>query len=83
MRCLLSSHGGLVSSTVGHGSASSRATSGYVRWEHETNRGFLRALDGLRRAAANIGEIDEEERCAEFLHQLEPGWDRLERDEPE
>ena len=26
--------------------------SGYVRWEHETNRGFLRSLDGLRRAAA-------------------------------
>ena len=57
--------------------------SGYVRWEHETNRGFLRALDGLRRAAAAIGEADEEERCDEFLHQLEPGWDRLERDEPE
>ena len=34
--------------------------SGYVRWEHETNRGFLRALDGLRRAAAAIGEADEE-----------------------
>jgi hypothetical protein len=57
--------------------------SGYVRWEHETNRGFLRALDGLRRAAAAIGEVDEEERCAEFLHQLEPGWDRIDRDEPE
>ena len=34
--------------------------SGYVRWDHETNRGFLRALDGLRRAAAAIGEADEE-----------------------
>src|SRR5262247_1780044 len=29
--------------------------SGYVRWEHKTNRGFLRALDGLRRAADAIG----------------------------
>jgi hypothetical protein len=57
--------------------------SGYVRWEHETNRGFLRALDGLRRAASAIGEIDEEERCDEFLHQLEPGLDRLDHDEPE
>jgi hypothetical protein len=57
--------------------------SGYVRWEHETNRGFLRALDGLRRAAAAIGEVDEEQRCDEFLHQLEPGWDRIDRDEPE
>ena len=45
--------------------------SGYVRWEHETNRGFLRALDGLRRAAAAIGEADEEQRCDEFLHQLD------------
>ncbi len=52
--------------------------SGYVRWEHQTNRGFLRALDGLRRAAGAIGEADEEERCSEFLHQLEPAWDRLE-----
>ncbi|MEX1007876.1 MAG: DUF3151 family protein [Acidimicrobiia bacterium] len=51
--------------------------SGYVRWEHATNRGFLRALDGLRRSAAAIGEIDEEVRCDEFLHQLEPAWDRL------
>lgn len=50
--------------------------SGYVRWSHETNRGFLRALDGLREAAAAIGETDEEERCATFLRQLDPGWDR-------
>jgi len=48
--------------------------SGYVRWEHETNRGFLRALDGLRSAAAEIGERDEEERCAHFLRQLDPSW---------
>jgi hypothetical protein len=46
--------------------------SGYVRWEHETNRGFLRALNGLRRSAAAIGEVDEEARCAEFLIQLDP-----------
>lgn len=50
--------------------------SGYVRWRHESNRGFLRALDGLRRAAAAIGEGAEEERCDTFLHQLEPDWDR-------
>lgn len=48
--------------------------SGYVRWTHETNRGFLRALDGLRRRADEIGEADEAARCAEFLVQLEPGW---------
>ncbi|MHB1137462.1 MAG: DUF3151 domain-containing protein [Microthrixaceae bacterium] len=46
--------------------------SGYVRWEHETNRGFLRALDGLRAAAAAIGETDEEERCRQFLAQCDP-----------
>jgi Protein of unknown function (DUF3151) len=51
--------------------------SGYVRWEREVNRGFLRALDGLRRAAGAIGETAEEARCDEFLHQLDPGWDRL------
>jgi hypothetical protein len=48
--------------------------SGYVRWRHETNRGFLRALDGLRRTAGAIGEADEEERCALFLRQLDPEW---------
>ncbi len=47
--------------------------SGYVRWGHETNRGFLRSLDGLRRSAAAIGERDEEERCEQFLAQLDPG----------
>jgi len=48
--------------------------SGYVRWRHPTNQGFLRALDGLRASAAAIGEHDEEERCAEFLRQLDPEW---------
>jgi hypothetical protein len=47
---------------------------GYVRWQHETNRGFLRALHGLERAAARIGEDDEAERCALFLRQLDPTW---------
>jgi hypothetical protein len=46
--------------------------SGYVRWKHETNRGFLRALDGLRSSAEAIGETDEAARCAEFLYQLAP-----------
>jgi hypothetical protein len=48
--------------------------SGYVRWRHATNQGFLRALDGLRAKASAIGEEDEEQRCAEFLRQLDPGW---------
>ena len=48
--------------------------SGYVRWEHETNRGFLRALEGLRATAEAIGETDEADRCAIFLRQLDPTW---------
>ena len=48
--------------------------SGYVRWEHPSNRGFLRALDGLRASAAEIGEDDEAERCDLFLRQLDPAW---------
>jgi hypothetical protein len=48
--------------------------SGYVRGTEPTNVGFLRCLDGLRKAAAEIGEADEAERCAQFLAQLDPGW---------
>lgn len=48
--------------------------SGYVRWAHPTNRGFLRALSGLQRVAARIGETAEAERCALFLVQLDPSW---------
>lgn len=54
--------------------------SGYVRWSRPANRGFLRALEGLRRAAARIGETDEEQRCALFLRQLDPAWPPSELD---
>jgi len=46
--------------------------SGYVRWRHETNRGFLRALRGLRDTAVALGEPEEAERCRHFLVQLDP-----------
>ncbi len=48
---------------------------GYVRWAHEPNRGFLRALAGLARVAGEIGEDDEAGRCRTFVAQLDPGWD--------
>ncbi|MDH3294845.1 MAG: DUF3151 domain-containing protein, partial [Acidimicrobiia bacterium] len=32
---------------------------GMVRWEHESNRGFLRSLHGLASMAASIGEVEE------------------------
>ena len=40
---------------------------GPVPWRHEPNRGFLRSLNALARAAQAIGEVDEAERCASFL----------------
>ena len=52
--------------------------SGFVRWRNETNRGFLRSLSGLQRLAGQIGETDEDERCALFLHQLDPDWPPVE-----
>jgi Protein of unknown function (DUF3151) len=48
--------------------------SGYVRWAHPENRGFLRSLEALRATAEAIGEEDEAERCRLFLRQLDPDW---------
>ena len=45
---------------------------GFVRSNEPTNRGFLRALEGLGDMAAAIGELDEAERCRQFLQQLDP-----------
>lgn len=48
--------------------------SGYVRWSHPENRGFLRSLAGLAAAAAELGEHAEAERCEMFLRQLDPDF---------
>ncbi len=40
---------------------------GPIPWEHEPNRGFLRCLNALARAAGVIGEEDEATRCTLFL----------------
>ena len=40
---------------------------GPIPWSHAPNRGFLRALAALSKAAGRIGEVDEQRRCADFL----------------
>jgi len=50
---------------------------GPVPWDHEPNRGFLRALAALARAADRIGEDDEAHRCREFLHECSREADRM------
>jgi hypothetical protein len=45
---------------------------GPVPWEHEPNRGFLRALAALAVAAGRIGEEPEADRCSSFLRDSSP-----------
>jgi hypothetical protein len=42
---------------------------GPIPWEHEPNRGFLRSVHMLGRAAGAIGEDDEARRCGQFLRE--------------
>ncbi|HYO85040.1 MAG TPA: DUF3151 domain-containing protein [Dermatophilaceae bacterium] len=46
--------------------------SGPVPWSHKPNRGFLRCVAALSRAAGAIGETDEQVRCAQFLRDCSP-----------
>jgi hypothetical protein len=45
---------------------------GPVPWDHVPNRGFLRSLAALARAAEAIGEAGEVERCRQFLRDSSP-----------
>jgi Protein of unknown function (DUF3151) len=45
---------------------------GPIPWEHEPNRGFLRSLYLLGRAADAIAEHDEASRCDQFLRDSSP-----------
>ena len=45
---------------------------GPVPWSHEPNRGFLRSVAALSRAAGEIGETPEQVRCAHFLRDSSP-----------
>jgi len=54
---------------------------GPVPWSHEPNRGVLRALYALRRAADEIGEENEVERLDIFLADADPTVVRILDDE--
>ena len=45
---------------------------GAVPWSHEPNRGFLRSVFALARAAGSIGETEEAVRCRDLLHDSDP-----------
>lgn len=45
---------------------------GPVPWSHEPNRGFLRSVGALARAARTIGETDEYARCLDLLEDCDP-----------
>jgi hypothetical protein len=46
---------------------------GPVPWSHAPNRGFLRCVALLARAAGAIGETAEQERCAQLLQECDAG----------
>ena len=45
---------------------------GPVPWSHRANQGFLRALAALAKAAGEIGETEEYDRCRTFLADSDP-----------
>ncbi|QRZ61727.1 DUF3151 domain-containing protein [Rothia sp. ZJ932] len=45
---------------------------GAIPFSHEPNRGFLKALNLLGKAAAEIGETDEAQRIEKFLNDSDP-----------
>jgi hypothetical protein len=45
---------------------------GPVPYRHEPNRGFLRCVAALARAADSIGETDEYQRCLDLLDDCDP-----------
>ena len=45
---------------------------GPVPWSHHPNRGWLRCVHALSRAAAAIGETEEAARCAQLIRDSDP-----------
>ncbi len=55
---------------------------GPVPWSHQPNRGFLRAVAALARAAGRIGEQREQERCTQLVVDCDPSaYNALDLDE--
>lgn len=49
---------------------------GPVPWSHQGNRGVLRCVAALSRAAGLIGETDEQLRCRDLLRDCDPAAER-------
>ncbi len=49
---------------------------GPIPWSHQPNQGFLRCLAALASAAEEIGEVDEAQRCRQFLVEADPSAPR-------
>jgi uncharacterized protein DUF3151 len=45
---------------------------GPIPWSHEPNRGFLRCLTALTEASDRIGDVEEADRCRQFLADADP-----------
>ena len=43
-------------------------------WKNAENLAFLRSLEGLAKVSNEIGDLDEAERCYQFLKQLDPNY---------
>jgi hypothetical protein len=48
---------------------------GPIPWTHEPNRGFLRCLMALTEASDRIGDVEEADRCRQFLADADPSID--------
>ncbi|MGA4506281.1 DUF3151 domain-containing protein [Propionibacteriaceae bacterium G1746] len=56
--------------------------SGPIPWDHEPNQGFLRCLWALTLASERIGDVDEADRCAQFLRDSsEEAYQELSQDD--
>ncbi|MBN9644508.1 DUF3151 domain-containing protein [Corynebacterium mendelii] len=50
---------------------------GPVPWSHEANRGVIRAIAALAKAAETIGETDEYDRCRTLVAECDPACEKM------